>query len=81
MSEIQEIIYNDILKLIKDNLRILIYNHDSCLYRFNDYCENMEDIIKGKNISIDQRLLTIFTEESLYALLNADFLYDYREIE
>ena len=41
----------------------------------------MEDIIRGKNISIDQRLLTIFTEESLYALLNADFLYDYREIE
>lgn len=81
MSDIQEIIYDDILTMIKDNLKILINNKDSCLYHFNKYCSDMIDTVKDDNICIEQNLLTLFTEESLYALLNADFLYDFREIE
>ena len=77
MSEIEERIYNDILTLIKDNLRILIYNHDSCLYYFNNYCKKNYD---SKKI-IDQTLITQFTEEALLALINTKFLYDFREIE
>ena len=77
MSEIEERIYNDILTLIKDNLRILIYNHDSSLYYFNDYCQKNYDSKK----TIDQTLITQFTEEALLALINTKFLYDFREIE
>ena len=81
MSNIEEIVYNNILTMIKDNLQILIRNHDSCLYRFSKFCDDLKDIELDKDVKINQRLLTIFTEESLYALLNADFLYDYRDIE
>ena len=84
MNNIEEKIYEDILTMIKDNLQILIYNHHSCLYHFNDYCLYLNNILEespDNDITIDQDLLTLFTEESLYALLNADFLYDYRDIE
>lgn len=75
---------NDILTMIKDNLKILIYNRDSCLYNFNNYCDYLNIVLEGNlesDITIDQDLLTLFTEEALYALLNANFLYDYRDIE
>ena len=61
MSEIEERIYNDILTLIKDNLRILIYNHDSCLYYFNNYCKKNYDSKKIiGSISILTRKMPIF---------------------
>ncbi len=77
MSEIEEKIFNDILALIKDNLKLLIFNKDSCLYYFTNYCQQIKEI----DLPIDQTLLTRFTEEALYALLNANFLYDFRDIE
>ena len=76
MTDIQKIIYNNILTIIKDNLKILICNNNSCLYRLNKYCNDLIDTKKTDNIYIDKNLLILFTEESLYALLNADFLYD-----
>ena len=77
MSDIENILMNDILTIIRDNLRILIRNNDSCLFDFKNYCKNND----FKKTPIDQVLLTKFTEDSLYALLNADFLYDFRDIE
>lgn len=77
MSNIEEKIFNDILTLIKDNLRILIQKKDSCLYYFTNYCEQINE----SNLPIDQYMLTKFTEDALYALLCADFLYDFRDIE
>ena len=46
MNNIEEKIYEDILTMIKDNLQILIYNHDSCLYHFNDYCLYLNNILE-----------------------------------
>ena len=60
---------------------MLIHNHDSCLYRINKYCSDMYDIAEKEKIIINQKLLTTFTEEVLYALLNANYLYDFRDIE
>ena len=77
MVDIEEKIFNDILTVIKDNLQLLIVNKDSCLHHFNDYCSNHE----LSDPPISQKLITLFTEEALYALLNAKFLYDFREIE
>ena len=77
MTDIEEKIFNDILTIIKDNLQLLINNRDSCLYHFFAYCNNH----KEKDLPIMQEEITIFTEEALYALLNANFLYDFREIE
>ena len=81
MSNIEEMVFEDILAMIGDNLRILIRNHDSYLYRFNQYCKDMYDIGEMRRVTVDQELLTLFTEESLYALINANFLYDFRDIE
>ena len=81
MNKAEEMVYNDIITMIKDNLRTLIYNRDSCLYRFTKYCNDMYNMAEKKKITLDQDLLTVFTEEALYALLNANFLYDYKDIE
>ena len=81
MSKIEQLIYNDIITMIKDNLELLIHNRDSCLYRINKYCSDMYDIAENKKIIVNQKLLTIFTEEALYALLNTNFLYGFRDIE
>ncbi len=81
MSNIELTIYDDIITMIKDNLQLLISNRDSCLYRFNKYCREMYDMAENGKITVDQKLLTVFTEEALYALLNANFLYDLRDIE
>ena len=77
MSNIEELIFNEIISIIKDNLKILINNKDDCLYRFKHYCDT-HDV---DNIPIDYYDLIYFTEEALYALLNANFLYDFRDIE
>ena len=77
MSSIEEKLFEDIITMIKDNLKILIANQDSCLYHFQNYCNEHEQDL----YPVSQNLITLFTEESLYALLNADFLYDFREIE
>ena len=81
MSKIEQLIYNDIITMIADNLEMLIHNHDSCFYRINKYCSDMYDIAEKEKIIINQKLLTTFTEEVLYALLNANYLYDFRDIE
>lgn len=77
MSEIEEKIFNDILTIIKDNLQILIYNKNCSLYYFNDYCCN-HDLT---DLPVSQELIAKFTEEALFALLNVNFLYDFRNIE
>ena len=42
MSNIEEIVYNNVLTMIKDNLQLLIKNHDSCLYRFSKFCDDLK---------------------------------------
>ena len=75
MSDIEEKVLSDILKIIKDNLQLLMINQDLCLTYLIDYCKNA-DIC---DLPIDQVLLTKFTEDALYALINANFLYDFRD--
>ena len=64
-----------------DKFLLRLLNRDSCLYRFNKYCRDMYDMAEKKKIIVNQELLKVFTEEALYALLNASFLYDLRDIE
>ena len=77
MTDIREKLLEDILFIIKDNLQILIANRDSCLYHFMDYCDKHEDDVRD----IPQYIIIPFVEECLYSLLNANFLYDFRDIE
>lgn len=75
MSNIEEYICNEIVLMIKDNLRLLINNHDLCLTYLIEYCKKIDVC----DLPIDQKLLTKFTEDALYALINANFLYDFRD--
>lgn len=75
MTDIEEKIFNDILVIIKDNLQLLINNRTSSLYYYFDYCNNHKSI----DLPVNQEVITKLTEESLFALLNANFLYDFRE--
>lgn len=81
MSKIEQLIYSGVMTMIADNLELLINNRSSCLCRINKYCSDMYDIAENSKIILNQKLLTTFTEEVLYALLNANFLYDFRDIE
>ena len=76
MTTIERKIYNDIIKMIKDNLEILIRNNNHYLNYFKDYCRHT----KIKDLPLDQSQLTMLTMDVLTALLNADFLYDFREL-
>ena len=73
----EEKVYNDIIDIIKENLWILMNNQDLCLNYIIEYCKDE----KNKNKIIDQSVITKFTEDALSALLNANFLYDFRNIE
>ena len=77
MTEIEEILFEDIISIIKDNLQILITNKDSCLYHFKNYCNEHEQDLSP----VSQYLISLFTEECLYVIAFTDFLYDFREIE
>lgn len=82
MNNVEEMIYNNITTIIKENLKTLIYNHDSCLYRFTNYCNQMYNTGKKETVvKVDEDLLKLFTEEALYALLNSNFLYEHKDIE
>lgn len=71
MSKIEEKLLDEIINLIRDNLQELIKNDDLCLYYFKTYCSHLEE----KDFPINNEYLNLLTEDSLYALLNADFLY------
>ena len=71
MSKIEEKLLNEIINLIKDNLQELIKSNDLCLYYFKIYCSHLEE----NDFPINKEYLNMLTEDSLYALLNADFLY------
>ena len=77
MTIVEKKIYNDILKMIKDNLKLLIINDNHYLKYFKEYCNST----KLKNLPISQEHLTILTEDALDALLRTEFLYDFRNIE
>ena len=71
MSKTEEKLLNNIIDIIKENLQKLIKNNDSCLYFFKTYCGHLEE----DDFPINKEYLNLLTEDSLYALLNADFLY------
>lgn len=72
MSNIEEKMVNNILAIIEDNLKLLMKNDDTCLYYLKEFCKSV-DIY---NPSIPESTLKKFTEDALYALLNAEFLYE-----
>lgn len=78
MKFYHEYVINEILEIIKDNL-ILKYNYDdNALINIRKYCYERAHKRYKK---LDYQTLIYFVEEALAELINADFLYDFRDIE
>lgn len=77
MKDIDDVIFNDILTIIKDNLELLINIKNNNVSKIVDYCNNHN----LRDLLISQESITQLTEEVLLALLNASFLYNFIEIE
>ncbi len=73
-----EYVIDDIIKIIKDNL-ILQYNYnEDALINIRKHCIEKSH---QKYNPLDYNTTIYFVEEALAELINAPFLYDFRDIE
>lgn len=78
MSPYQEKIIEDILLMIKDNLKIYYNSDENTLINFRKYTNDKYD---EEYKSIPYEDLVFLCEESLAELVNYPFLYDFRSLE
>lgn len=78
MKRYHEYIFEDIAKVIKDNLMILYNYNDDALRNIKAYCQNK---VHKRYQPMDYNTLIYFVEEAMAELINCDFLYDFRDIE
>lgn len=78
MKRYHEHVFEEIAKIITDNL-IVLYNYDDdALINIRKYCHER---FNKRYKPLDYPTLVSFTEESIAELINYDFLYDFRDIE
>lgn len=78
MRSYHEHVFEEIVKMIVDNLELLYNYNDGALINIRKYC--LERMHK-KYTPLDYITLIYFTEEALAELINTEFLYDFRDIE
>ncbi len=76
--EYYEYIIDEILNLIKDNLILKYKYDDNALINIKEYCLKKD----GKKYTrLDNQTLIWLAEDALADLINADYWYDFRDIE
>ena len=78
MSPYQEKILEEILGMIRDNLKIYYNSDESTLINLREYCKDKYD---EKYKSIPYKDLLFLCEEAIAELVNCPFLYDFRPLE
>lgn len=78
MKKYHEELIEEIVKLISDNIYLLYNFNSNALLNLKSYCNENED---KEYKSIPYIKLLSFTEEALSEIFNADYLYDFRELE
>ena len=78
MKTYHEKIFEEISKLIIDNLELLYNYNDETMLNIRKYCSK-NNHRKYKSLSYNE--LIYFTEEALTEISNAPYLYDFRELE
>lgn len=78
MRTYHEHIFDDIAKIVTDNLIILYNYNDNALINIRNYCQNHAH---KRYKPLDYFTLICFLEEALAEIINCNFLYDFRDIE
>lgn len=73
-----EHVFDEIAKIILDNLELQYNFNDDALINIRKYC--IERIHKRYK-PLDYNTLIYFVKEALTEIINCDFLYDFRDIE
>lgn len=76
MTDEMESVLDEMIKLIKDNLQILLLN-DRCLTYFKDYCNSDAHYF----LPVPYYELVRLVDESLADFINMDFWYDFRDLD
>lgn len=74
----QEHIFEEIAKIVVDNLELQYKFNEDALLNIRDYCMKHEH---KKYKPLNYNTLILFVEEALAEIINCDFLYDFRDIE
>ena len=78
MKEYHDELIKEIITLISDNIYLLYNFNDNTLINLRKHCyENVENEYKP----LPYIKLVSFAEEVLSDIFNADYLYDFRELE
>ena len=78
MKEYHEELIEEIIKLVSDNIYLLYNFNSNALINLKKHCsKNVENEYK----SLPYIKLISFVEEALSEIFNADYLYDFRELE
>ena len=78
MKTYHEKVFDEITKIIKDNLELLYNYNDEALINLKKHCNENADN-KYKPLSYSQ--LIYFTEEAIAEIINTPYLYDFRPLE
>lgn len=78
MKEYYENMFDEILKMIKDNLELLYKYNEDALINIKEYCNKNNN---KEYEPLDYIKLIYYTEEALAELINAPDLYDLRLLE
>lgn len=73
-----EYIFDEIAKMIVDNLEIMYCYKDDSLINVRNYC-NQHDHKRYE--PLDYRTLISFVYDAIAEIINCDFLYDFRDME
>ena len=78
MKEYHEELIEEIIKLVSDNIYLLYNFNSNALINLKKHCsKNVENEYK----SLPYIKLISFVEEALSEIFNADYLYDFKELE
>ncbi len=78
MKTYHEKLFDEITKLIKDNLELLYNYDDDALMNIRKYC-NKKNHHRYKPLTYNE--LISFTEEAITEIINTPYLYDFRPLE
>lgn len=70
-----DFIVEEMIKIIKDNIKLFLYN-DNYLINLKEFCKKEHDL---KYTPYND--LIFFIEEALADLINIDYFFDFRDIE
>lgn len=77
MSDVEEIVISDIVNIISENLKLQMTRNNPILMNIKEFC----NIYENNETKLSYEEIIYLTNIALKALLCANYLYDFRDIE